>query len=59
MTAFLTVRQLATLLSVHVNTAKRIPPTELPYYKFGCRGDRRYDREDVAKYLAAHRWNAA
>ena len=59
MTAYLSVRQLAALLSVHPNTLKRIPANELPYVRLGRRGDRRYDPDDVAKYLAAHRWNVA
>jgi hypothetical protein len=38
-------------LSVHPNTVKRIPPYELPYFRVGHRGDRRYELEDVEKYI--------
>lgn len=46
---------LAKLLFVHVNTAKRIPASELPYARIGGRGDRRYRLGDVRAYLAARR----
>ena len=44
--------QVARILNVHVNTVKRIPPTELPFYAIGSRGDRRYLVNDLDKYLA-------
>ena len=42
----------AEALSVHVNTLKRIPPSDLPYFRLGSRGDRRYRRQDVTAYIA-------
>lgn len=43
--------EVAELLRLHLNTVKRIPPSELPYFKFGSRGDRRYRRADVDRYV--------
>jgi hypothetical protein len=47
----LTAHEVSLHLGVHVNTVKRIPPDELPYYRFGQRGDRRYALESVQKYI--------
>jgi len=43
------------MLSLNVNTVKRIPPTELPFYRIGTRGDRRYRPEDIEQYLREKR----
>lgn len=43
--------EVADLLGVHVNTVKRIPPAQLPYFRVGRRGDRRYLAEDVLAYI--------
>jgi excisionase family DNA binding protein len=47
----LTAREVAMHLGVHYNTVKRIPASELPYFRFGARGDRRYRIEDVERYI--------
>lgn len=49
--AVLSVSEVAQLLRVHVNTIKRIPPNELPYFRVGHRGDRRYWLRDVTNYI--------
>ena len=48
-------REVARMLSLNVNTVKRIPPTELPFYRIGTRGDRRYRPEDIEQYLREKR----
>jgi hypothetical protein len=50
-----TATELAKILGLAVGTVKGIPPAELPYYRHGPRGDRRYAREDVERYLASRR----
>lgn len=45
------VRQVANILGVHIKTVKRLPPIELPYYRMSKRGDRRYRKEDIDKFL--------
>lgn len=47
----LTVREVAELLSVHINTVKRLPTDELPFYRIVKRGDRRYRPSDVRLYI--------
>ena len=47
----LTCRQVAKLLHCHRNTVKDIPQDELPYWRLGSRGDRRYSIEDVRVYI--------
>jgi hypothetical protein len=39
------------ILGVHYNTVLRIDPRELPYFRVGSRGDRRYLPEDVRSYV--------
>ena len=51
----LTAAEVAMRLGIHVNTLKRIPPDELPYFRVSHRGDRRYFPEDVARYIARRR----
>jgi hypothetical protein len=46
-----TAREVASWLGIHVNTLKRIPKDELPYFRVGHRGDRRYYLEDVRTYV--------
>lgn len=48
--AALNVSEAAAFLGVHVNTLKRIDPRELPFFRIGARGDRRYDALDLRKY---------
>lgn len=48
---FLSAREAAERLSIHINTLKRISPTLLPYYRIVARGDRRYRIGDIANYL--------
>lgn len=48
-------RDVALLLGVHPNTVKRIPPDVLPYFTVGARGDRRYQRDDVRRYIHTSR----
>jgi excisionase family DNA binding protein len=61
MTTMLTIRQVAEILGVHVNTVHRLPESDLPYYRIVARGDRRYRREDVEAYLEERRvgWTEA
>lgn len=47
----LTARDVAAMLAIHVNTVKRIPPGELPYFRVTSRGDRRYRIADVMAYI--------
>jgi len=57
----LTVREVARLLHVHTNTVRRWSDHGLiTAYRISRRGDRRFRREDVARFLAelnAHRGN--
>ena len=48
----LTAHEVARHLSIHVNTVKRIPPAQLPFFRVGERGDRRYLLDDVYDYIA-------
>jgi len=48
----LTVRDVARLLNIHVNTARRWSDSGvLRVYRIGPRGDRRFSREDIAAML--------
>jgi hypothetical protein len=44
---WLSLREVADMFGVHVNTIKRTPPSTLPFLRIGERGDRRYRRTDV------------
>jgi len=46
----LTAQEVAERLGVHVNTVKRIHPEDLPYFRIGERGDRRYEDKHVTRY---------
>jgi excisionase family DNA binding protein len=49
----LTVRQVARLLHVHPNTLRRWSNNgRINAYRINPRGDRRFKREDVARFLA-------
>lgn len=49
----LTVRQLARLLNVHINTVRRWNDRGiLKAYRIGPRGDRRFSRQDIDIFLA-------
>lgn len=50
---WLSPQQVADRLGVHMQTVKRIPPDELPYWRAGPRGDRKYDPADVDAYVKA------
>lgn len=43
--------EVAHFLGVHVNTVKRLPPEDLPFFRVTSRGDRRYRFEDVRAYI--------
>lgn len=58
MTDHVPLREAARMLHVHANTLKRIPATELPYWRFGHRGDRRYRVADLEDYIAKRRVTA-
>ncbi len=50
--AMLTVRDVASLLSVDINTVRRWTNTGiLKAYRIGPRGDRRFRQEDIALFL--------
>lgn len=45
-------KEVAQWLGVHPNTVKRLSDRgELPFYRIGTRGDRRYKPSDVTTYL--------
>ena len=49
----LTSRQLARLLNVHINTIRRWNNKgAINAYRIGTRGDRRFDRDEVERFLA-------
>ena len=49
----LTVSDVARLLSIHTNTVRRWSNQRiLKAYRIGSRGDRRFDRDDVATFLS-------
>ena len=49
----LTVKDVARLLHIHVNTARRWSDQGiLKSYRITSRGDRRFRREDIIRYLA-------
>jgi len=52
---YIGVAKVARLLGVHTQTVKRIEPAKLPYFTVGSRGDRRYDPEDVERYIRDNR----
>ena len=47
----LSARHVAQMLDVHVNTVKRIPIEDLPYFRLAARGDRRYVLSDVKAFI--------
>lgn len=50
--AMLTTSEVARLLNVHINTVRRWTNLRmLKTYRIGSRGDRRFDREDIASFL--------
>ena len=53
MTRPLSAREVSDRLGVHVNTVKRTPPADLPYFTVGSRNDRRYRVADVHAYITA------
>lgn len=48
---WLSVREVGEMLGWDRSTVKRIPPSELPYFRSNDRGDRKYKREDVLAYI--------
>lgn len=45
-------KEVAGWLGVHVNTVKRMGDRgEIPFYRIGRRGDRRYRPQDIEAYL--------
>jgi hypothetical protein len=47
----LTANEVGLWLGCHVNTVKKIPAGELPFFRIGTRGDRRYEQSDVVAYI--------
>lgn len=43
--------EIAKLFNVHTNTIKRIPSKDLPYMRFGSRGNRLYNIKDIEEYI--------
>lgn len=48
-------REAAFRIGISVNTLKAIPPSELPYFRVGTRGDRRYEPSAVEAYKLRRR----
>ena len=45
-------RDVAAWLGIHINTVKRLGDRgEITFYRIGTRGDRRYKRSDIEKFL--------
>jgi excisionase family DNA binding protein len=56
--SLLTTSDVARLLNIHINTVRRWSNEgRLRAYRLGSRGDRRFQREDIASFLA-HRAKA-
>ena len=52
----LTARQLAGLLNVHINTVRRWNNQGfIQAYRIGARGDRRFDMDEVTRFLVEKR----
>lgn len=51
MDELLTVSEVAELLRVHTHTVKSIDREYLPFIRVVARGDRRYRRSDVERYV--------
>lgn len=50
--AMLKPKEVAQWLGVHVNTVKRLSDRgDLPFFRIGTRGDRRYRPSDIESYL--------
>jgi excisionase family DNA binding protein len=50
-----TSRELARLLNVHINTVRRWSNQGmLQSFRIGTRGDRRFNRDEVIKFLTEH-----
>lgn len=53
MSSMLTVREVARLFHVHPNTLRRWSNSgRIKAYRITPRGDRRFDREEIARFLA-------
>ena len=51
--SMLTASEVARLLNVHINTVRRWSNHGvLKAYRIGSRGDRRFERDDVARFLS-------
>jgi excisionase family DNA binding protein len=51
--SLLTTSDVARLLNIHINTVRRWSNEgRLTAYRLGSRGDRRFQREDIANFLA-------
>lgn len=56
----LTVSEVAYFLNVHINTVRRWSNQGiLKVYRIGSRGDRRFRREDITRFLSLGRPNTA
>jgi hypothetical protein len=51
----MTAKEVGERLGTSHRQVKTIPTGELPYFRIGTRGDRRYDPADVERYIAARR----
>jgi len=59
MDKMLTVSDVARLLNVHINTIRRWSNQGiLKAYRIGSRGDRRFQQEDIANFLAEQTENS-
>lgn len=47
----LTANEVGLWLGLHTNTVKRIPFEQLPFFRVGNRGDRRYLQASVHEYI--------
>ena len=51
----LTATEVARLLNIHINTLRRWSDRGvLTAYRLGPRGDRRFDKDDIAEFLQAN-----
>lgn len=48
---WLNPKEVAAYLDLHHHTVKRIPASELPYWRSTQRGDRKYNQRDVIAYI--------